>query len=193
MPMTAQAAHKEMIWDGDTLIYRLQVSPDGWFYVNDQPTGKATDVNGGWPTAPEHFGMQMADLFPLGPRSRRSGRRRVRPDARRRDPAQLPHPHYSRRRVPVGDRGGSLPGLRPSRPRAPATGPAPRPVTKRRNLGRVGRPWRLPYADALTFRYRPLACKECGSFRLSAACGYAAHDDRAHRVALVLYGTWMAR
>ena len=64
MPMTGQAAHKEMIWDGDTLIYRLQVSPDGWFYVNDQPTGKATDVNGGWPTAPEHFGMQMADLVP---------------------------------------------------------------------------------------------------------------------------------
>ena len=64
MAMTAQAAHKEMIWDGDTLIYRLQVSPDGWFYVNDQPTGKATDVNGGWPTAPEHFGMQMADLVP---------------------------------------------------------------------------------------------------------------------------------
>jgi hypothetical protein len=36
MPMTAQAAHKEMIWDGDTLIHLLSPGlPDAWFYVND--------------------------------------------------------------------------------------------------------------------------------------------------------------
>jgi hypothetical protein len=137
MPMTAQAAHKEMIWDGDTLIYRLQVSPDGWFYVNDQPTGKATDANGGWPTAPEHFGMQMADLVPGW------GRVPVGPaDA---EFVQMPAggirlnfriPTTPRRRLPVGDRGGAVPGLRPGRPRAAAAGPAPRPVTKRRNPGR---------------------------------------------------------